>query len=133
MPLVEPPVSDAPPTINGVQLHVNDDPLSANESLIPPEDVLSVRKSYFKSLAPLGASSKDGAAQGCGNHLFLRNFVAEATGWGDEATLKVKCKPLRNNTTDNNAIGVHYDQSFRRYGEPTSMTLIRDPLKASDE
>ena len=29
---------------------------------------------------------------------------------------------MRNNTPGNKAIGVHYDQSFMRYGEPTAMT-----------
>ncbi|KXH51319.1 phytanoyl-CoA hydroxylase [Colletotrichum nymphaeae SA-01] len=208
MPHAESPTPDAPPTINGVQLHVNDDLLSANEvepliqshltedfdvlrqryrqhgyllikNLIPREDVLSARESYFNSLAPSGvikpgtspregifddaksaadypgigagsvknaapgetdrseifteaalkahtedwyAGSEDGSVRGFCNHPVLRNFVAEFTGWGDENTLTVKRTLLRNNTPGNKAIGVHYDQSFMRYGEPTSVT-----------
>lgn len=65
--------------------------------------------------------SEDGKERGFANHPRLKEFVAEFTQWGDD-TLAVKRSLLRNNTPGNKAIGVHYDQSFMRYGEPTSMT-----------
>ncbi|KAJ3534077.1 hypothetical protein NM208_g7697 [Fusarium decemcellulare] len=55
------------------------------------------------------------------NHPALRGFVAKMKGWGDH-TLLLNRSLLRNNTPHNNAIGVHYDQTFLRYGEPTSVT-----------
>jgi len=54
-------------------------------------------------------------------HPVLKNFIAEMTGWGDD-TLGIRRSLLRNNTPGNKAIGVHYDQIFLRYGEPTSVT-----------
>ncbi|KAK6223571.1 phytanoyl-CoA hydroxylase [Colletotrichum tabaci] len=208
MPHAESLHATSPPTINGVHLHVNDDLLSPDEvellvqsrptddldvlreqyrqngyllvkGLIPREDVLSARESYFRSLAPSGvikpgtsprdgifddakspadypgigagsvknaapgetdqsalftsaalrahteawyAGSDDGATRGFCNHPALAAFVARLTGWGADNTLAVKRTLLRNNTPGNRAIGVHYDQSFMRYGEPTSMT-----------
>lgn len=55
------------------------------------------------------------------NHPDLRDFVAKLRGWGED-TFLLKRSLLRNNTPHNDAIGVHYDQSFLRYGEPTSVT-----------
>ncbi|KAL6352589.1 hypothetical protein LRP88_13055 [Fusarium phalaenopsidis] len=55
------------------------------------------------------------------SHPDLRDFVAKLRGWGED-TLLLKRSLLRNNTPHNDAIGVHYDQSFLRYGEPTSVT-----------
>ncbi|EXL46863.1 phytanoyl-CoA hydroxylase [Fusarium oxysporum f. sp. radicis-lycopersici 26381] len=54
-------------------------------------------------------------------HPALRDFVSNLKGWGDDTKLLPRSL-LRNNTPHNNAIGVHYDQSFLRYGEPTSVT-----------
>lgn len=51
----------------------------------------------------------------------LKNFIAKLTGWGDDTTPFVRTL-LRNNIPGNKAIGVHYDQIFLRYGEPTSIT-----------
>lgn len=65
--------------------------------------------------------SKDGEVRGFANHPVLKDFVAKFSGWGDD-TLPVKRSLLRNNTPGNRAIGVHYDQSFMRYGEATSIT-----------
>ncbi|KAJ0336108.1 hypothetical protein COL922a_008339 [Colletotrichum nupharicola] len=65
--------------------------------------------------------STDGRVRGFCNHPALKAFVAHFTGWGDN-TLPVKRTLLRNNTPGNKAIGVHYDQSFMRYGEPTAVT-----------
>lgn len=65
--------------------------------------------------------SEDGKIQGFVNHPVLRNFVAEFTGWANDI-LGLKRTLLRNNCPTNRAIGVHYDQVFLRYGEPTSVT-----------
>ncbi|KAM0558012.1 hypothetical protein ACHAPJ_005179 [Fusarium lateritium] len=54
-------------------------------------------------------------------HPVLRDFVSKLKGWGDDTKLLPRSL-LRNNTPHNNAIGVHYDQSFLRYGEATSVT-----------
>ncbi|GKT44392.1 uncharacterized protein ColSpa_11545 [Colletotrichum spaethianum] len=67
------------------------------------------------------AGSEDGTVQGFCNHPILHDFISRFTLWGDN-TLTVKRTLLRNNTPGNKAIGVHYDQSFMRYGEPTSVT-----------
>lgn len=63
--------------------------------------------------------SEDGS--GFAQHPKLKEFIAYFTGWG-ESSLPVKRTLLRNNTPGNNAIGVHYDQIFMRYGEPTNVT-----------
>ena len=55
-------------------------------------------------------------------HPVLKSFIARMTGWGDANTMAVRRSLLRNNTPGNKAIGVHYDQIFLRYGEPTSVT-----------
>ncbi|ETS74144.1 hypothetical protein PFICI_14010 [Pestalotiopsis fici W106-1] len=197
-----------PHTIDGVHLHVNDGLLASNEvdklqpsypsepmevlrerynkngylllkGLLPREDVLSARASYFDSLSASGViepgsaavdgifnssasatdypgigagsvkgnarpgetdksevfvdlalkahtddwycGSEDGKTRGFCNHPALRDFISRFSGWGDD-TLAVKRTLLRNNTPGNKAIGVHYDQSFMRYGEPTSVT-----------
>ncbi|KAM6524557.1 hypothetical protein FALCPG4_010166 [Fusarium falciforme] len=70
---------------------------------------------------PWYSGSENGSVRGFCNHPALKDFVARLTGWGD-ATLAVRRTLLRNNTPGNKAIGVHYDQSFMRYGEPTAMT-----------
>lgn len=70
---------------------------------------------------PWYVGSEDGKEAGFANHPKLKEFVAKFTSWGDD-TLAVKRSLLRNNTPGNKAIGVHYDQSFMRYGEPTSVT-----------
>lgn len=64
--------------------------------------------------------SEDGT--GFAQHPALRAFVERFSGWGPERTKPVKRTLLRNNTPGNKAIGVHYDQLFMRYGEPTSVT-----------
>lgn len=65
--------------------------------------------------------SEAGGELGFANHPALTEFVSQFTQWGDD-TLPVKRSLLRNNTPGNRAIGVHYDQTFMRYGEPTSVT-----------
>ena len=54
-------------------------------------------------------------------HPALKDFVANLTGWGSKTTA-FKRTLLRNNVPGTKAIGVHYDQIFLRYGEPTSIT-----------
>ncbi|KAI9901299.1 hypothetical protein N3K66_003116 [Trichothecium roseum] len=71
--------------------------------------------------APWYAGSEDSGERGFANHPALKEFVAKFTKWGDD-TLPVKRSLLRNNTPGNKAIGVHYDQTFMRHGEPTSVT-----------
>lgn len=71
--------------------------------------------------APWYAGTEDGQVEGFARSPELRSFVARFTGWGDD-TLAVRRSLLRNNTPGNKAIGVHYDQSFMRHGEPTSVT-----------
>lgn len=70
---------------------------------------------------PWYIGDENGEERGFANHPALKAFVAKFTGWGDD-TLPVKRSLLRNNTPGNKAIGVHYDQTFMRYGEPTSVT-----------
>ncbi|KAM5343493.1 hypothetical protein ACJ41O_012030 [Fusarium nematophilum] len=65
--------------------------------------------------------SEDGQVQGFVHNPVLKAFVEEFTGWGKD-TLSLKRTLLRNNCPTNRAIGVHYDQVFLRYGEPTSVT-----------
>lgn len=71
--------------------------------------------------APWYAGSEDGKVSGFARSPELKEFVAKFTGWGED-TLAVRRSLLRNNTPGNKAIGVHYDQSFMRHGEPTSVT-----------
>ncbi|KAM5378593.1 hypothetical protein ACJZ2D_004392 [Fusarium nematophilum] len=54
-------------------------------------------------------------------HAALQQFVEKLTGWGDD-TLLLPRSLLRNNTPVNKAIGVHYDQIFLRYGDPSAVT-----------
>ncbi|KYG41027.1 hypothetical protein M433DRAFT_8282 [Acidomyces richmondensis BFW] len=54
-------------------------------------------------------------------HPALADFVARLTGWGTNTHAYTRTL-LRNNVPKNKAIGVHYDQIFLRYGEPTSVT-----------
>ncbi|KAI1505642.1 hypothetical protein F5X99DRAFT_214897 [Biscogniauxia marginata] len=210
MPHANSPPPAVPPTIDGVPLHVNDGLLAPDEvaplrvsypsepmevlrqryetegyvflkGLLPRDEVLSARNSYFTSMAPsgvlapgttpvegifdpaaspkdypsvgsggdtMGANSKpgttaksadfvdaalkahtepwycgseDGSVRGLCNIPELLDFVAEFSGWGADM-LPVKRTLLRNNTPGNKAIGVHYDQSFMRHGEPTAVT-----------
>ncbi|KAJ9273126.1 hypothetical protein DTO212C5_711 [Paecilomyces variotii] len=74
----------------------------------------------FVDLA-LEAHYKDWYAEELCRHPMLENFVAEFTGWGKN-TLPVRRTLLRNNIPNSKPIGVHYDQIFLRYGEPTAVT-----------
>jgi phytanoyl-CoA hydroxylase len=141
------------------------------KQVLPREDVLSARESYFSSLESTGVlkpgtkpvegvfdpakSHEDypgiGAGQSAGNgrpggdraaafvdlaldahyqdwyaekfcnHPALYEFVAKFTDWGKD-TLSLRRTLLRNNLPGSKPIGVHYDQIFLRYGEPTSVT-----------
>ncbi|KAN0090403.1 hypothetical protein V8E51_018982 [Hyaloscypha variabilis] len=55
-------------------------------------------------------------------HPVLMEFMEKFTGW-EEKTLPFRRTLLRNNIPGAQAIGVHYDQIFLRYGEPTSVTV----------
>lgn len=74
----------------------------------------------FVDLA-LEAHYKDWYAEEFCRHPALEGFVAKFTGWGKN-TLPVRRTLLRNNLPNTKPIGVHYDQIFLRYGEPTAVT-----------
>lgn len=74
----------------------------------------------FVDLA-IEAHYKDWYAEDLCRHPVLRDFVAKFTGW-NEHTLGLRRTLLRNNVPRTKPIGVHYDQIFLRYGEPTSVT-----------
>ncbi|GAD96602.1 hypothetical protein AOR_1_688074 [Paecilomyces variotii No. 5] len=74
----------------------------------------------FVDLA-LKAHYKDWYAEEFCRHPALESFVAKFTGWGKN-TLPVRRTLLRNNIPNTKPIGVHYDQIFLRYGEPTAVT-----------
>ncbi|KAI1091412.1 hypothetical protein F5B19DRAFT_503249 [Rostrohypoxylon terebratum] len=79
------------------------------------------RGGLFVDLA-LKAHSEPWYKDGFCKHPALHSFIAKITGWGDGNTLGLTRSLLRNNTPQNKAIGVHYDQIFLRHGEDTSMT-----------
>ena len=74
----------------------------------------------FVDLA-IQAHYQDWYAEEFCKHPALKDFVARFTGWM-ENTLLLKRSLLRNNIPRTTPIGVHYDQIFLRYGEPTSLT-----------
>jgi len=67
------------------------------------------------------AHYKDWYAEDFCKHPVLLDFVAKFTGWGDKM-VAFRRTLLRNNIPGTKPIGVHYDQIFLRYGEPTSVT-----------
>lgn len=69
----------------------------------------------------LDAHYQDWYTQDFCKHSVLLDFIAEFTGWGQN-TLGMKRSLLRNNVPSSTPIGVHYDQIFLRYGDPTSVT-----------
>ncbi|CAK7207792.1 hypothetical protein SEUCBS139899_010606 [Sporothrix eucalyptigena] len=71
----------------------------------------------------LSAHAQPWYAQDLCKHPVLLEFMARFTGWGTERTLPLERTLLRNNIPQAKAIGVHYDQIFLRYGEPTSVTV----------
>jgi len=75
----------------------------------------------FVDLA-LKAHAKEWYAEDLCRHPALLEFMARFTGWEDN-TLPFRRTLLRNNIPGTKAIGVHYDQIFLRYGEPTSVTV----------
>jgi phytanoyl-CoA hydroxylase len=66
------------------------------------------------------AHYEDWYTEFCKNSV-LYDFVSKFTGWGQN-TLALNRTLLRNNVPNSTPIGVHYDQIFLRYGEPTSVT-----------
>lgn len=74
----------------------------------------------FVSLA-LDAHGQPWYAEALCKHPVLLDFASRFTGWGPSTRLLERTL-LRNNIPGAQAIGVHYDQIFLRYGEPTSIT-----------
>lgn len=75
----------------------------------------------FVNLA-LEAHGQDWYKEDLCKHPVLLDFMARFTGWS-ENTRPLERTLLRNNIPETKAIGVHYDQIFLRYGEPTSVTV----------
>lgn len=78
------------------------------------------RAAAFVDLA-LDAHYQDWYAEKFCKHPALYDFVSKFTDWGKN-TLSLRRTLLRNNIPGSKPIGVHYDQIFLRYGEPTSVT-----------
>lgn len=78
------------------------------------------KAAQFVDLA-LDAHYKEWYAEKFCNHPTLYDFVAKFSDWG-ENTLSLRRTLLRNNIPGSKPIGVHYDQIFLRYGDPTSVT-----------
>ncbi|XHF97263.1 hypothetical protein AWENTII_000860 [Aspergillus wentii] len=74
----------------------------------------------FVDLA-IDAHYRDWYTQDLCGHPDLYSFIAKFTGWGED-TLGFRRTLLRNNIPHSQPIGVHYDQIFLRYGEPTAVT-----------
>lgn len=78
------------------------------------------RAAAFVDLA-LDAHYQDWYANKLCNHPALYDFIARFSDWGNN-TLSLRRTLLRNNLPGSKPIGVHYDQIFLRYGDPTSIT-----------
>lgn len=109
------------PTVSGIF----DD--SKTPNMFPGIGAATVKNSYpdprgkeFVERA-LKAHTEDWYAEDFCKHPSLLGFVARFSGWGGN-TVVLKRTLLRNNIPGTKAIGVHYDQIFLRYGEPTSIT-----------
>lgn len=85
------------------------------------EDMAPESKEFV--MRALSAHSQPWYAKDLCKHPVLLGFMAQFTGWGTEHTLPLERTLLRNNIPHTKAIGVHYDQIFLRYGEPTSITM----------
>lgn len=70
----------------------------------------------------LDAHGQDWYSERLCSHPVLQDFMAHFTGWNAN-TRRLERTLLRNNIPGTKAIGVHYDQIFLRYGEPTSVTV----------
>jgi phytanoyl-CoA hydroxylase len=81
----------------------------------------SQKSSDFVSLA-LDAHVQEWYAEDLCRHPVLQDFMSQFTQWGPH-TRSLERTLLRNNIPGAKAIGVHYDQIFLRYGEPTSITV----------
>jgi len=75
----------------------------------------------FVSLA-LDAHGQKWYSEDFCKHPVLLDFMARFTNWASN-THPLERTLLRNNIPNTKAIGVHYDQIFLRYGEPTSVTV----------
>ena len=78
------------------------------------------RAAAFVDLA-LDVHYQDWYANKFCNHPALYDFIARFSDWGKN-TLSMRRTLLRNNLPKSKPIGVHYDQIFLRYGDPTSIT-----------
>ncbi|OQE38030.1 hypothetical protein PENCOP_c009G00365 [Penicillium coprophilum] len=78
------------------------------------------RAAAFVDLA-LDAHYQDWYAEKFCNHPALYDFIARFSDWGKN-TVSLRRTLLRNNIPGSKPIGVHYDQIFLRYGDPTSVT-----------
>ncbi|KAJ5243135.1 uncharacterized protein N7469_001462 [Penicillium citrinum] len=78
------------------------------------------KAAQFVDLA-LDAHYQEWYAEKFCNHPALYDFVAKFSDWGKN-TLSLRRTLLRNNLPGSKPIGVHYDQIFLRYGDPTSVT-----------
>lgn len=119
-PAVEGRFDDAKPASDFPGLGAGQDTAGANGRPGSSETAAAFIDAAFEQHTAPWYWSEDGT--GFAQHPVLRRFVEEFTGWGGERTAPVKRTLLRNNTPGNKAIGVHYDQTFMRYGEPTSVT-----------
>lgn len=70
----------------------------------------------------LEAHGQDWYSENLCAHPVLHDFMVRFTGWNTN-TRRLERTLLRNNIPGTKAIGVHYDQIFLRYGEPTSVTV----------
>lgn len=80
-----------------------------------------LESSDFVSLA-LDAHGQKWYSEDFCKHPVLLDFMARFTNWSSN-THPLERTLLRNNIPNTKAIGVHYDQIFLRYGEPTSVTV----------
>lgn len=78
------------------------------------------KAAQFVDLA-LDAHYQEWYAEKFCNHPALYDFVSKFSDWGKN-TLSLRRTLLRNNLPGSKPIGVHYDQIFLRYGDPTSVT-----------
>ena len=75
----------------------------------------------FVDLA-IDAHGQDWYSQDLCKHPVMLDFMARFTNWASKSR-PLERTLLRNNIPNTKAIGVHYDQIFLRYGEPTSVTV----------
>lgn len=85
------------------------------------DTTLEERATDFLSLA-IDAHAQKWYSEDLCKHPVILDFMTRFTEWSS-STLPLERTLLRNNIPNTKAIGVHYDQIFLRYGEPTSITV----------